>query len=633
VSGSNAPPNLTVFANGNGVVLDNQLNGFVQSGCLLADLRDFVGLTGMTCWMIGTTSAGDGGQGMFCWSGSATTNDDGGVTTIAPYNTLQGRWLRQSGSPGSGSGILALPNIAALRNLTTGASPVWVEGYTTPNDGGQGMFVTGAAATDNGGTIIVSADGTYYRETGGGPYSVQWFGATINGSTDDTAAIQNAINVVGASGGGVVTIPAGSAVISGISISNSNVTLQGSGRFATVLRTTSATGNTIQIGDGANNPGNVSIRSLGLQPSVTRTGGGGIVVVNGHFITISDIVTSNDWVSIQLEGGAGQFEYRVENFEINATGNAGILLGASASPSDVWIGNGVISGAQIGIYLASCNGVYMSSVDIIDPALGGVYISPPSGKTVTAVFCQQILADTATAGPGWLFGGVGQISNIICVGCWGSTCAQAGFLFANGNINGVTLDACSAQNNQQEGISIGAGTGIVVSNSQIFCNSQAGAAAFPGIGVGTGVNGFYILNNQSGLGGSIAFVAGNNQSYGLLIETGCGIYIVEGNSFLDNVTAGMLDQSNSSIVGTNLGYVTETTGQALITTGNTSVTVAHGLALTPFIANIFVTPATPWEGMTNFWVGIPNSTSFTINSNNAVGSNVEFNWYAFVKTQ
>lgn len=90
--------------------------------------------------------------------------------------------------------IEPLANIAALRALATGASPIWVNGYYTAADGGEGMFVMGAPASDNGGTIIVSGAGTYYRETGGQPLNVKMFGCKGDGITDDTTSFQNSIN-------------------------------------------------------------------------------------------------------------------------------------------------------------------------------------------------------------------------------------------------------------------------------------------------------------------------------------------------------------------------------------------------------------------------------------------------------
>ena len=95
MSGS-GPPDLTVSSNGIGVVPDALLNTYAQSGAVVADLRNFPAVTRMQCWLIGTSAPNDGGQKMFYFDATATTTDDNGVTCIAPYGLLAGRWLRQS---------------------------------------------------------------------------------------------------------------------------------------------------------------------------------------------------------------------------------------------------------------------------------------------------------------------------------------------------------------------------------------------------------------------------------------------------------------------------------------------------------------------------------------------------------
>lgn len=54
-------------------------------------------------------------------------------------------------------------------------------------------------------------------------------GAAANGSADDTAAIQNAINTAGQRGGGIVTLPAGTFMINGHLVMRNNVNLTGAG--------------------------------------------------------------------------------------------------------------------------------------------------------------------------------------------------------------------------------------------------------------------------------------------------------------------------------------------------------------------------------------------------------------------
>jgi hypothetical protein len=71
-------------------------------------------------------------------------------------------------------------------------------------------------------------------------YNVKDHGATGNGSTDDTTAIQNTINLASAAGGGTVFLPPGTYVVtpsSGAALTvPSNVTVRGASRKASILK-------------------------------------------------------------------------------------------------------------------------------------------------------------------------------------------------------------------------------------------------------------------------------------------------------------------------------------------------------------------------------------------------------------
>ena len=61
-------------------------------------------------------------------------------------------------------------------------------------------------------------------------------GAVANGTTDDTSAIQDAIDTASSAGGGVVLLPAGTFLINGHLVLKSNVKLTGAGPSATIIK-------------------------------------------------------------------------------------------------------------------------------------------------------------------------------------------------------------------------------------------------------------------------------------------------------------------------------------------------------------------------------------------------------------
>jgi hypothetical protein len=110
-----------------------------------------------------------------------------------------------------------MTTIADLRSSGPGAGPqyVTITEHSSPGDGGGGTFTwiaTGSPPADNNGTIIVPpASGGYWKRLFSGAHDVRWFGAKGDGATDDTAAIQGAIEaarVAGVGPGGAVYLPA-----------------------------------------------------------------------------------------------------------------------------------------------------------------------------------------------------------------------------------------------------------------------------------------------------------------------------------------------------------------------------------------------------------------------------------------
>jgi hypothetical protein len=101
---------------------------------------------------------------------------------------------------GSGQ-VHATVTIARLSDLrsyvdTTASKLVYVQGYSTINDGGEGLFALDSTSSeaDNDGTIIRDSLTTgRWRRMYVGALSVKWFGAKGNGVTDDQPSISHAL--------------------------------------------------------------------------------------------------------------------------------------------------------------------------------------------------------------------------------------------------------------------------------------------------------------------------------------------------------------------------------------------------------------------------------------------------------
>ena len=188
-----------------------------QVGANNTDCSKHIALWGTTFGFNVTASAlnytvSTGSAHYFNINGTNALTVANGSTTVTGNLTVTGTISGVTGSTTSVS------TIAALRLLASGANAVYVQGYSAAGDGGGGFFNLGASGTDNAATIIVSANGTYYRDIGTGPISLLAFGATGNGTTDDAAAFNRVTTIL--THGGAVTLPAGHAftVLSAVTI-------------------------------------------------------------------------------------------------------------------------------------------------------------------------------------------------------------------------------------------------------------------------------------------------------------------------------------------------------------------------------------------------------------------------------
>jgi len=99
------------------------------------------------------------------------------------------------------SKVKSVDTLADLVSLTHTPPTIWVSGYHTKGDGAFGSHIYEWDSTSieahNGGTVIKldSIDNGRYKLRYDDSVNVKWFGAKGDGVTDDTIAIQKAINI------------------------------------------------------------------------------------------------------------------------------------------------------------------------------------------------------------------------------------------------------------------------------------------------------------------------------------------------------------------------------------------------------------------------------------------------------
>jgi hypothetical protein len=464
--------------------------------------------------------------------------------------------------------------------------------------------------------------------------SVQDFGAVGDGSADDTAAIQATIDSLVSTNGGTAYFPAGTyKTTAPITWTGNNVSLTGVGQGATTIQCTFASGDIFTVGNGTANPNNSVISNMSITSTVAKSSGAAITFKNGHNLGIDRVrLDNNMYVGFNFEGGAQQYIYYANNFEINS-GSYGISIGTNSTLcQEIFLSHGTIASCtEAGIFFLNANGVYSNSIDAIG-CKHGIMTFPSTGNKTSALWFTDVLADTSTQN-GWnMIANGGLVNDITMTGCWGSTSTLRGMFFSN--VKDISITAARCVNNGTDGLALDAGcSNVSIVNSQFLSNSMATSGSNSGIAVAANVSNWSVIGGACGTDANFGF---NNQNYGIFIDTGSSNhYSVIGVILQTNITGPVFDGSSGTdkrFYG-NPGYITNTSGNATITAGTNVVTVTHGLSNTPTAANILVSPTSSLTlaGAATFWIDGITSTTFNINTNTNVSLNSFFAWQARIK--
>jgi hypothetical protein len=131
------------------------------------------------------------------------------VVTLATLTAMLATSTRAQSTPPWEIGAVATALDLNSRRPATDGAIVAAAGYHTPGDGGGGLFVWQASSEDkpDRGLLFGNAEQAgRWRRVHDGPINVRMFGARGDGRSDDTAAIQAAID---AAAGAELRIPAG----------------------------------------------------------------------------------------------------------------------------------------------------------------------------------------------------------------------------------------------------------------------------------------------------------------------------------------------------------------------------------------------------------------------------------------
>lgn len=442
--------------------------------------------------------------------------------------------MKPSNADPPGSKALRATRGTASTNLAGAKGMVWRDGTTESSGQIRDMTVVGLTFTDNDdGTGILSAGGS----TGTG--TPNWgnvidFGATGDGVTDDTSAIQAAVASVCAVGGGIVYYPVGTYLISAtLTVTCDNVTFQGDGQLASVILAAPAmaASNVIDVTGAA-----FSMRDMAVTSTSIKSGGVGLYLNGSNDVSIERIYFSHMYDTLKINNTT---IVRLNDLSLRDQSRHGLWITGSANDyylSQIVADNSVTASGN-GLYIdGGAQAVIAENCDFIHFTNG--LLMQPSATSTWHFFTGMIFDTNANDGI-HLGDGAAQLRGTTFVNCWAASNTNTGVYFG-ANVEGVQFLGGKVLNNGQHGFSVDSTTATrtTISDNLIVSNSQASSGTYSGIRVKAGVTHLTITGNHSYNGLSL----GSTQKYGLTLDSGATDYLViDGNNFAGNATGEIND--------------------------------------------------------------------------------------------
>jgi hypothetical protein len=447
------------------------------------------------------------------------------IEFIQPMSELQ-NIIEESGQTLSASDLrqarkgisLTILNFAVARSLSVGGGNIFIQHHTTADGQGGGLFYwdSSSISTDNNGTIIklTSVATGRYKRLYSGAINARWFGAVIDGSTNDATAITAAALL------GVVYIPSGTCLVDANLILVNG--LYGDGIGQTILKHGTNVTNTtfITLGAGAPNNPDAHCRYLTIDGNQGN---------NGSF-TAAELVLNQKTVAEQVEiknfnaSGIDPASYGVDSKVINC-----IITGIGSAT--------VGSSFGININVAGTVNMLISGTTIRNCRLNAILGQGTGTKIINCHFEGNHVQTVPTGGGQISVGGVAADSTMTIIS--NNTFGPGGGASASGmELNGHCLVTGNTLIGQKAvGIFLQQGL-----NHQLIGNVIKNGLA-EAIAVAANLTDFMINNNQCYDDQST-----KTQTTGVLINSGSSDrYTIVGNRLENNKTADLTDNGTGAV--------------------------------------------------------------------------------------
>jgi hypothetical protein len=386
-------------------------------------------------------------------------------------------------------------------------------------------------------------------------YNVLDYGAVGNGTTDDTNAIQDAVDAAAAAGGGTVILPANTYyVATTVIISTNGISIVGVNTAATIIKAPN-TGSAATLKFTGCDSG--AVKNLTISSSARSTGISILFDNNCTCTTVEDVNLTSQYIGVQINGGV---IHRVNRGNwLMSAGGTGLYVGGPVGAGEQTIAELHVSRITlaasssthpaIGFQLRNLSGAFIDSCDVIH-CIVGLSITPSSGTRVEYCFfsncCwdssddRNIIIDASLANR--------YVHGMFFSNCWSATATYDCCVVTGSNVNGCSFVAHKFFNSTSgNGLWVSAAKNVYVDNCQASGIAVGNAYCFLG-----NASDFAVRNSFAGVVGSTGSATFPANSIGMRVVAGCNNYIITGNVFRGNAT-NVLDQGGpNKVVTANL---------------------------------------------------------------------------------
>lgn len=452
-----------------------------------------------------------------------------------------------------------------------------------------------------------AANGNINKDIWGGLfYNVKVYGAKGDGSTDDTAAIQAAIDAAFAAGGGIVYFSPGT-YLSGRLTIYSNITLEGSRKQLSQLKLKNGVNDHFLVNsDSLGGNSNIQILNLKIDGNKANQTGSGFGI---YFDKVTDIFIEQVYVTnakshgIDVRNGSNAF---ISNCYAVSNGGNGINLN-NMDYADVasCLSDG---NSDNGIYLEN-TASYCTISDNISINNGKSGFSIPLDSPSTGVSISDNISayndfhgfeiqgsNIAVDGNISAYNGANGSHQGILVNGTRNTITGNEILYNFGvgidlgNCNQCLVDGNMVEVNGGIGIEVNSSRDSVVSNNQVIANGRVDNT-LAGIMV-WGNNQFVGINSTNNIvTGNRVTNAGiaSRQKYGIRVDPNTSNNMIKDNDVTDGgYTANIKLESASVKCRDNIGFNADnlSVSFAVDSIGWKTIILPHGLGITPDRKNI-----------------------------------------------